>query len=650
MKKIDGKTSDLIGENIEKLKQLFPEIWEEGKVDFEMLKKILGEKVETERERYSFTWHGKSDAIRMALKQSTGTLRPKKAESKNWDKTNNLYIEGDNLEVLRVLQDSYRGKVKMIYIDPPYNTGKDFVYEDDFADNIKNYKEKVGDSLKANADSSGRKHTNWLNMMYPRLRLARNLLKDDGVIFISIDDNEQANLKKVCDEIFGEENFVSLFPRITKKAGKTTEGVAKNNDYILCYGRIANMVKFNSFEINDDGYKHIDEHEALRGKYKLSQTLDYGSIQYSPSLDYEIEIDGHILRPGGVSREEMEERKKRNPSSDFCWRWSSDLYKFGLKEGFIVLRKSKDGYRIYTKTYENVFINKNQDGYYLEEKERTKLVTSLDFVENKYSNDNSRKDLANIFDSNVFDYSKPISLLKILTYLATEKFDFVFDFFSGSATTAQAVMQLNAEDGGNRKFVMVQLLEVTSEDSEARKAGYKNICEIGKERIRRAGEKIVNELREKQTGQGKLIDNGEKVVDPDGLDIGFKVFELDETNFTQWDANTQDIEKSLMDQLTPIKMDRTDEDAVYEIMLKYGVDLTMPIEELGLAGKKVFSLAGNYLLICLEKQIGLETVEEMAKLSPHRAVFYDDGFADDTVKANAEQTLKKAGVEEILVI
>ncbi len=609
MKKIDGKTSDLIAENIEKLKQLFPEIWEEGKVDLEMLKKILGEKVETDRERYSFSWHGKSDAIKMALKQSTGTLRPKKVESKDWNKTNNLYIEGDNLEVLRVLQDSYRGKVKMIYIDPPYNTGKDFVYEDNFADNIQNYKEKVGDTMKANADSSGRKHTNWLNMMYPRLRLARNLLKDDGVIFISIDDNEQANLKKVCDEIFGEENFIINICHKSRASVSNDKIISPNHNHILLYSKnienIFNNRHLFGLEPNLGGFNLSDE----RGEYKL------------------VPVDG----PGGA--------KKGNPYFNFLgisgyWRFSEDTMKRMYSEGLIVKKE-----------------NSLQQKYYKDDAIRTrKNVTS--WWDEKFYTSGATKRLKELMGGNYFDNPKPVELIvKMLKLHVRSNNDIVLDFFSGSSTTAHAVMQLNAEDGGSRKFVMVQLPEATPEDSEARKAGYKNICEIGKERIRRAGEKIVKELREQQEKkQEKLIEGDKKVANPEDLDIGFKVFELDETNFTKWDPNTQDVEKSMMDQLTPIKADRADEDAVYEIMLKYGVDLTMPIEELMLAGKKVFSLAGNYLLLCLEKQIGLETVGEMAKLSPHRAVFYDDGFADDTVKANAEQTLKKAGIEEILVI
>ena len=293
MEKLDGKSMDIVAQNIEKLKEIFPDVFTEGKVDFEALEATLGEYIERDDERYSFNWKGKARARRIAQTPSTGTLRPAPEESKNWESTQNLYIEGDNLEVLKLLQKSYHKQVKMIYIDPPYNTGKDFVYKDNFKDNLKNYLELTGQvdsegrKLSTNAETSGRYHSDWLNMMYPRLKLARNLLKDDGVIFISIDDNEVANLRKVCDEIFGEDNFISEFPRITKKAGKTTDLVAKNTDYILSYGKSGDS-SLNKEEVDSEGYTLSDEFEATRGKYKLTQTLDYGSIQYSPSLDYEI--------------------------------------------------------------------------------------------------------------------------------------------------------------------------------------------------------------------------------------------------------------------------------------------------------------------------------------------------------------------------
>lgn len=462
-----------------------------------------------------FTWTGKEYLDFIINSNSNGRLIEYKEESVNFDETKNLYIEGDNLEVLKLLQKSYYGKIKMIYIDPPYNTGKDFVYKDNFKDNLQNYLEVTGQvdgegkRISANQETAGRYHSNWLNMMYPRLFLARNLLKDDGVIFISIDDNEVHNLRKICDEVFGEDNFIADFPRVTKKAGKSSESISKNHDMILCFQK-SDKSEFNSFEHTDEGFKFSDEYVNERGLYKLNQTLDYGSIQYSASLDYEIEIDSKIYRAGNVLKEEMEERKKRNPKSDFCWRWSKDLFEFGLKNGFIVVKEYGSYSRIYTKTYQNATISKKSNGYFVEIKKRTKAISTLEFIENKYSNDNSKKDLSKLFSENIFDYPKSLELIKKLLYIGANNDDIVLDFFSGSATTAHAVMQLNAEDEGNRKYIMVQLPETTDEKSEAYKAGYKNICEIGKERIRRAGEKILEEKR-----------------DNEGIDIGFKVLKLE---------------------------------------------------------------------------------------------------------------------------
>ncbi len=644
MEKIDGKSKDIVESNIAKLKELFPDIFTEGKIDLEALQATLGEYIDKEDERYSFTWKGKARARRIAQTPSTGTLRPAPEESKNWDTTQNLYIEGDNLEVLKLLQKSYHKKVKMIYIDPPYNTGKDFVYKDNFKDNLKNYLrltnqvDEEGRKLSTNAETGGRYHSDWLNMIYPRLKLARNLLRDDGVIFISIDENEVANLRKVCDEIFGEENFISEFPRITKKAGKTTDLVAKNTDYILNYGK-SGKAFLNKEEVANEGYNLSDEFEAERGKYKLTQTLDYGSIQYSPSLDYEIVLGGDVFRPGGVSKDEMIERQKRNPSSDFCWRWSKDLFHFGLENGFIVVKESKNGKRIYTKTYEKATISKNLNGYYIELKDREKPLSTLEFIKNRYSNDNSRKDMAKLFDSKVFEYSKPVSLIEKIIKIGTQKHDIVLDFFSGSATTAHAVMQLNTEDGGNRRYILVQLPEPTDEKSEAYKAGYKNICEIGKERIRRAGTKIKDQYTNNQS--------------TNTLDTGFKVFKLDSSNIKAWDPDYDDIEQSLLDSVDNIKEDRTESDLLYEILLKYGIDLAVPIEAMEIMDKKVY-IVGGHLVICLDEQITLDVVEEIAKLNerfgseePIRVVFHDNGFADAEVKTNAIQILKQYGVEDV---
>jgi adenine-specific DNA-methyltransferase len=619
MQKLDGKTKDIVGDNIQQLKQLFPEAFTEDKVDFDMLKSLLGEHIETNDERYSFTWHGKSDAIKIALKQSTGTLRPDKENSKNWDDTENLYIEGDNLEVLRILQSSYRNKIKMIYIDPPYNTGKDFVYSDNFNDTVADYKEKIGEKYKTNANSSGRYHTNWLNMMYPRLKLARNLLTEDGVIFISIDDNEQANLKKLCDEIFGEENFISQLIWENKEGGGSSDSkfFRIKHEYILCYSKNSLVTTLlGEMQEEDSSYAYADEWESTRGRYKLIK-LNSFSIQYSKSLDYPIELpNGDVIEPS--------ENGKRG-----CWRWSKEKYEWGLKNDFIEFKKNTDGKLwVYTKQYFKVDHNN----------EPTERAVPFRGVVNKYSSTQATKQMESLFEYKAFDYSKPIDLMNFLMTLIPGVEFLTLDFFSGSAATAHATMQLNAEDGGNRKFIMVQLTEEKDEKSEAYKAGYKTIPEIGRERIRRAGEKILEEHKEEIA----------KRETP--LDVGFKAFTLDTTNLTQWDEKTQDVEATLFENIDAVKEGRSQEDVVYEVLLKYGVDISTPIETEELAGKTLYKVAGGYLTICLDEGIDQDFIEKLAEQTPARVVFRDTGFADDTVKINAEMTLKKHGIEDIKVL
>lgn len=521
-------------------------------------------------------------------------------------------MEGDNLEVLRILQGSYRGKVKMIYIDPPYNTGNDFVYTDNFSDNIRNYKEKVGDTMKANADSSGRYHTNWLNMMYPRLRLARNLLKDDGVIFISIDDNEVANLRKVCDEIFGEENFIGDIIWNSTKSVTNTALISVSHTYNLVYAKDIQYYteKRNEFRLKETGSGFDNPDNDVRGPWKADPFQVGG---WRPNQQYEIKNPktGEIYTPNAKCS------------------WKNDLKKFQtlLEDNRIVFGVSGES-------------GPQRKRFLSEALERGRVVTTLwNDVE---TTTNGTQSLKKLLGGNYFDNPKPVSLIKRFVELCAKNNDIILDFFSGSGTTAQAVMEFNAEDGGNRKFIMVQIPELTPEDSEARKAGYRTIADIGKERIRRVGEKI---MQEKKDNEGSLLES-----DAEKLDIGFRVFTLDETNFVEWDENTKDAEGELLKSLESIKRDRSQEDALHEILLKYGVDLTMPIKELDILGKKVYSLAENYLLVCLEKDLSLDVISQMALLKPNRVVLYDDGFKDDNVKANAEQTLLKNGVEDIRVI
>lgn len=577
----------LVPERLKILQSLMPEVFDEGRIDWEKLRAALGEQVNFSNERYVLNWAGKSDAFHIMQQPSSATLTPCREESVNFDTTQNIFIEGENMEVLKVLQKSYFGRVKMIYIDPPYNTGNDsFIYPDKFSESKEDYLRRVGDKdddgymtreglFRKNSRENGQYHSNWLSMMMPRLYLAKSLLREDGVIFISIDDNEVHNLRLLMNEIFGEENFVAEFPRITKKAGKTAELVAKNNDYVLCYKR-SEETEFYQEKHTDIGYKHSDEYVTERGLYKLSQTLDYGSIQYSPSLDYEINIDGKVYIPGNVSKEEMLNRQRRNPTSDYCWRWSKDLFDFGLKNGFIVVK----GQRIYTKTYQNAQIAKNEQGYFVELKERTKSISSIEFVNNQYSNDNARKDIGRIFDDKIFEYSKPISLLKQLIKTCTEGDDLILDFFAGSGTTAHAIMQLN-KDGGNRKYICVQLPELCEENSEAYKAGYHTIADISKERIRRAGAKIRAEIEAEQAKQqGQLsFDNEQPATRMP--DLGFKVFKLSDSNFKVWRnikaSDTEQWREQTLDFLNPVAPNASIPNMVYEILLRCGKDLNSTI-------------------------------------------------------------------------
>lgn len=646
---MDGLSMNIEHTNMDKLKAVFPECFAEGKLDIDKLLSLCGEYIDNDFEKYKFEWNGKSECLKLAQKRSAGTLRPCPEESVNFDTTQNLYIEGDNLEVLKLLQTAYYRKVKMIYIDPPYNTGNDFVYADDFADPIARYKEVTQQTTKSNPETMGRFHTNWLNMMYPRLRLAANLLCDDGVIFISIDDNEVTNLRKICDEVFGEENYWGLLPRITKKAGKSTIAIANNNDFLLIYSK-ANNVKFNLHSHTDEGFKNSDEYVETRGLYKLNQTLDYDSLQYSPSLDYPIEIEGETFYPGTSYEKYLERKNGKYARADWAWRWSKELFDFGYQNGFIVIKKTANGSRIYTKTYQKAQIEKTETGFKIVEIERTKPLSSLEFVENEYSNDNAKKQIISLFESSPFDYSKPISLLKYIISFSTSNDDIILDFFSGSATTAHAVMQLNAEDGGNRKFICVQLPELCDEKSEAYKAGYKNICEIGKERIRRAGAKILAEMNE--NNQQLELSEEEKPLP----DVGFKVFKLDTSNLKTWDNTlvAEDDMQVLLDRMNGmihrVKNDRSDMDMVCEIMLKLGVPLDCSVEKIEFNDKTAYTVGKDcLLLICLAENVQPEDVEAMAEYAPAKVIIARDSFADDTAMSNAHYILRDRGIELKLV-
>ena len=639
MDKLRMESPDMTAQNIDRIAALFPNCVTEASdghggikraINFELLKQMLSPDVVDGDERYEFTWVGKKAAIVEANKPIRKTLRPCMEESTNWDTTENLYIEGDNLEVLKLLQESYLGKVKMIYIDPPYNTGNDFIYADDFMRSQEEENEQMGmydeddNRLFKNTDTNGRFHSDWCSMIYSRLMLARNLLTDDGVIFISIDDNEVDDLMKIANDVFGKENFLACFPRVTKKAGKTTDAVAKNHDYILGFSKSTNPSLFLPSH-TDEGFRFSDEYESQRGKYKLNQTLDYDSLQYSASLDYPITVEGEIFYPGQSYEKYLERKSGNHARADWAWRWSRDLFDFGYENGFIVIKKYDGHSRIYTKTYQNCKIVKTASGFSIEYIQRTKPISTLEFVENEYSNDNSKKNLVSLFDSSVFDYSKPTALLKTLAQYSTVANDIVMDFFSGSATTAHAVMQLNAEDGGHRKFIMVQLPEKCDEASEAYKAGYKTICEIGKERIRRAGDKIKSE----------------SPMTTQDLDVGFRVLKLDDTNmkdvFYAPDDYTQDMLAGLE---SNIKDDRTDLDLLFGCLIDWGLPLSLPYSSEQIDGCTVHTYNGGDLIACFDANIPESVVKEIAQRRPLRAVFRDSGFASSPEKINVFEIFK----------
>jgi len=680
MNKMKFESPDMTAQNIDRIAALFPncitEMLDEEHstpekkvykraVNFELLKQMLSPDVVDGDEAYEFTWVGKKAAIVEANKPIRKTLRPCKEESKDWDTTENLYIEGDNLEVLKLLQESYLGKVKMIYIDPPYNTGNDFIYADDFMRSQEEENEQMGmydedkNRLFKNTDTNGRFHSDWCSMIYSRLMLARNLLTDDGVIFISIDDNEVDDLMKIANDAFGKDNFLACFPRVTKKAGKTTDAIAKNHDYILAYSKSASPTLFLPSH-TDEGFRFSDEYEAQRGKYKLNQTLDYDSLQYSASLDYPITVEGETFYPGQSYEKYLDRKNGKHARADWAWRWSKELFDFGYENGFIVIKKY-DGYsRIYTKTYQNCKIAKAASGFTIEYIQRTKAISTLEFVENEYSNDNSKKNLTSLFESSVFDYSKPTALLKTLVQYSSTADDIVMDFFSGSATTAHAVMQLNAEDGGHRKFIMVQLPEKCDEQSEAYKAGYKTICEIGKERIRRAGEKIQEahleaialskhewdqtcyyvEHQEECDRLGHLPDEYFEKEHPP-IDTGFRVLKLDDTNMKDVYYAPDDYDQGMIAGLeSNIKDDRTDLDLLFGCLIDWGLPLSLPYKSEQLGGCTVHTYNDGDLIACFDANIPESVVKEIAQRRPLRAVFRDSGFASSPEKINVFEIFK----------
>ena len=641
MDKMKMQTANKADENFKKLAEMFPNavteaIDENGEVVRAIDKDVLMQEisckvVDGNEERYQFTWPDKKKSVLLANAPINKTLRPCREESVNFDNTENLYIEGDNLEVLKLLQETYLGKIKMIYIDPPYNTGNDFVYEDDFAQSTDEYLansgqyDNEGNRLVKNLDSNGRFHTDWLNMIYPRLKLAKDLLTDDGVIFISIDDGEIENIKKLCNEIFGEKNFIAQSIRRTINSGKhdiTT--IAPFHEYVLMYAKNISFIQL-AKKPKDEAernrlYKEKDEYENERGRFYITQ-LNKNSLQYSDGLNYPIMgPDGKEIWPGGGIDDKV-----------WIWRWSKSKVEWGIKNGYIVFKKSGSSYKVYTKSYEF----RDKDGNPIK---RDNPYSSLEFIDKKYANFNATPELEKLFDGKkYFDFPKSSAFIKELVKLANlTNNDIILDFFSGSATTAHAVMQLNAEDGGHRKFIMVQLPEETDEKSEAYKAGYKNICEIGKERIRKAGQKILNECGVRSVESG--VDNSKLQNSNSKLDIGFRVLKCDSSNMKEVYYNPAEYEPSLFSSLEDnIKEDRTPEDLLFQVMLDLGVLLSSKIEETTIAGKKVFNVEDNYLIACFDDNVTEDVITEIAKQKPYYFVMRDSSMANDSVATNFEQ-------------
>lgn len=664
MEKMKMQTVNKADENFKKLAEMFPNAVtetitgydENGKaiveraIDKDVLMQEINTKVvDGNEERYQFTWPDKKKSVLLANAPINKTLRPVRDDettptgadsegkpycssgSVDFDNTENLYIEGDNLEVLKLLQETYLGKIKMIYIDPPYNTGNDFVYEDDFAQSTDEYLansgqyDDDGNRLVKNLDSNGRFHTDWLNMIYPRLKLAKDLLSNDGVIFISIGQDEIENTLKICNDVFGKSNQLGIISRQMKSGGGTQgKYFAHNIDYVVIYAKQYDVARYFRGEMSEElvtkVYNQVEKNGSRKGEHYRTMGLYQSSLGVRPSLRYYIKCpDGQfVIPPGTTFPDELVEGETVHPvSTDGVWRWSYELFSSELAKGNIEFKRTENGvlvdekgapahWNIYTKIWL---------------KDRQAEGTIPNDLLTKFENRHSAKEISAL---NIpFDFAKPVGMIKYLIFIMQQEKDIiVLDFFSGSATTAHAVMQLNAEDGGHRKFIMVQLPEETDEKSEAYKAGYKNICEIGKERIRRAGTKIKEEAG----------------LDAQNLDTGFRVLKCDTSNMKDVYYNPSEYEQSLFSRLEDnIKEDRTPEDLLFQVMLDLGVLLSSKIKETTIAGKKVFNVEDNYLIACFDDNVTEEVITEIAKQKPYYFVMRDSSMANDSVATNFEQ-------------
>lgn len=614
---VPGASPDFRTELAAQLAELVPEAVADGKIDAKKLAELLGDDAADESERFGLFWPGKKRALRAAQAPTSATLKPDFANSKDWDTTQNVFIEGDNLEVLKILQRHYHNKIKLIYIDPPYNTGKDFVYPDNFTEGLVTYLEwtrqvnEEGRKVSTNSETEGRYHSNWLNMMYPRLKLARNLLTDDGLIFLSISEIEHAHLRKMCDEIFGEMNFVADIVWQNREGGGGSDSrlFKVKHEYLLVYARSSESAfLFGESISNEDRYTEVDEWVATRGKHLLIR-LESASLGYVASLDYPITTpEGVTITPNPDGR-----KIKR-------WRWSKQKVEWGIKNGYVVFKRGGDGeWAVYTKMY----VNADNEGNIIS---RTKVPLA---VVDDFSTTQSSKELQALFGGKkYFDYPKPVGYIKWILERASSGDDIVLDFFAGASTTAHAVMQLNAEDGGNRRFVMVQLPEPTPEDSEACKAGFSTIADISRKRIELAGEKI---------GKG---------------DAGFRAYKLADTHFAKWRVTSEvtpnQLEQHLLDLRDSADDGASQDDLLTELLLKLGLSLTETIATRTIAGLHVREVGDNRVLAYVDEhhKPTLEQLRALVDAAPGKLIVLEDAFhGDDQLKTNLAQYAKTRGIE-----
>ena len=602
---------DIAQEKREQLKELFPEAFNENKVDFDQLKRALGEWAEPSKERFGLNWPGKAECMKIIQQPSVATLKPDRDESLNFDDTENLFIEGDNLEVLKLLQKSYFGKVKMIYIDPPYNTGREFIYPDKYSETLETYLAYTGQidddgrKFSTNTDTGGRYHSRWLNMMYPRLYLAKNLLREDGVIFISIDDNEQGNLKALCDQILGEETHLGTFIWETKRAARGVPPgnmLMHNHEYVLVYSK--EKFAFKGEDRKEEDFANPDNDP--RGQWRSESMRATGAQDnYFSIVNPENAMEFH----GN-------------------WAFSEQKVKKMISEGLILFPENKDG-TPRQKKFIDSYINQTKA-----------IVTHLGW----FSTEKATKQLMDLFDGEkLFEHPKPLDLIRFLVNQSTQPGDIILDFFAGSCTSAHAVIQQNATDDGNRRYIMVQLPEPTANDTKAFKYGYQSIAAVGMERIRRAAKKIEEECSD-QLGLSEV----------NNLDLSFKVFRLTSSNFKVWESNhskISDLEQQLLDHVVHIDSASTSEDILYELMLKAGLQLTTKVEKVIMSNKEVFSIEDGAMLICLDKKLDQAVIDAMAEASPRQVICLDEGFKNnDQLKANAVQTFKSLSPDESEIV